>query len=1262
VSICDPVYHFRQNFFSSFYEFVKTLPAPFFLLIFASVIFASAESNETPQPTFVQAAAFASSDRVDLSRSMWSSLNAPHPASLRIREALDNGRAIGGRASGGDADGNIARFSSIPMPPPSLSFDGIANLDNGIIHGLLILPPDMNGDIGPDHYVQTVNALIRVFSAHTGEPVSPAFKISDIFAPLGTACSTRNDGLPIVLYDAFADRWLISQTCTAFPPFRQMLAVSKSGDPLGGYFVYEFAMPNIRLNDFPKFGIWSDGYYMSTEEYVGSTFDGSGAFAFDREKLLAGDPSAGYVYFRYPIAAPYRRSTLLPADLDGLTPPPAGAPNIFAGYTATEYGDPQDGIRLFDFHADFRTPENSTFTERPESPLAVAPFDPTSPEGRADIAQPTPGERLDSSSDRLNYRLAYRNFGSQQSLVFNQTVRTSANGDAYRAGVRIYELRRTGSTYAVYEQSTIGDAESSRWVASAAQDRMGNLAVQYNHVSDQKRVSDRYTGRLASEPAGGFRTENEIVSGTGVQKAFGWRWGEYSGLNVDPVSDCNFWATNAYYSLESEQMSDFTWLTRIGRFKFDECTSAIRGRLGGSVINAGNNAAIENARVEVYLGQDVSGGHFTRYSRLPLGSIDGITLPPGEYTVVASAHGYQSRSTTLAVVAPPAASFFNHQLPPLPIPTVAAAALVNESCRIKQASEPGETVTLDLARSNAGAANASSLTAELLSEGGVTHPSVPQVYGVLPADGTVVTRPFTLTVSPTVTCGSSLTLTFRISDGASRLDDLHVELRAGETRYALSENFDNRAAPALPAGWTTSSTPNHQLWRTSTDHVQSAPNALFSPDPLQMGENEVVSPVFSITTSTAEVSFRNWYELETTFLRNRLYDGVVLEIKYGRGRWQDIVSAGGTFGTGGYDGTIDTCCSNPLGGRQGWSGRSGINQVSEYVTTRVKLPPTAVGRDVQLRWKVGTDIGGLREGMYIDDVAVTDGYECTCAAAPTQAPFDFDADGKTDLAVLNFNDGGQPDARWVQSSDGATHSAFWGSTGDVPVNADFDGDGRTDLAIFRSGTWYILPSAAAAPVIVNFGLPGDHPVPADYDGDGKADIAVYRAPTGTWYVLRSRDAQVRAYQFGLADDKPVMGDFDGDSKTDMAVFRPSDGTWYIARSSDAGFTIVNFGLNADVPVPGDYDGDGRTDIAVFRPAAGTWYLLRSTAGFAAASFGIQEDLPLQADFDGDGRADIAVYRPSTGVWWHLRSSDQQAEARGYGASPDVPVPSIYVMR
>jgi hypothetical protein len=534
----------------------------------------------------------------------------------------------------------------------------------------------------------------------------------------------------------------------------------------------------------------------------------------------------------------------------------------------------------------------------------------------------------------------------------------------------------------------------------------------------------------------------------------------------------------------------------------------------------------------------------------------------------------------------------------------------------------------------------------------------------MPVGGPAITKPFVFTVSLLTGCGDVLTLRFDIRDGSEALGTLEMPLQTGELQYAFLEDFDSVAAPALPPGWATSTSENHQLWRTSTNRTQSAPNAIFSPAPIQRGVNELVSPQFLVQTAAAEVRFRNWYELETTFLRNRLFDGSVMEISIAGGQWQDILDAGGSFISGGYDGVLDACCQNPLAGRMAWSGRSGVNQTSEFITTRASLPPTAAGSNVRLRWRIGTDIGTFREGQYIDDLAVTDGYACYCTASTqNSAPFDFDGDGRTDISVYDLNDSAdRPDFRVLESSTGQVSAAFFGSGGDIPAIADFDGDGKADIAVFRpsSGTWFILRSLDGTVTLTGFGLAGDLPVPADYDGDGRSDIAVYRPSEGIWYLLRSSDGQFAGVRFGLADDLPVPADFDGDGRADFAVFRPSSGVWYIFRSSDNGYTIVQFGLGGDRPVPGDFDGDGKADLAVYRPSERLWYLLRSQAGFAAVQFGLPDDIPIQADLDGDGRRDIAVFRASDSVWYYLRSSDGAFAAAEFGGTGEMPVPGIYV--
>jgi len=286
------------------------------------------------------------------------------------------------------------------LPTPNVSFEGISEADT-VALGQGFLPPDTNGEIGPNHFVLTVNVTLRIYD-RTGAPLVNLATIGSLFATIPGSCANTNDGDPIVLYDQLADRWIISQFCTvANPNNHQLIAVSKTPDPTGAYYLYDFMMPNNDFNDYPHFGMWPDAYYMTDNEFnqAGTSFLGAGAFAFNRAKLLAGDPTANFIYFDSNAGCPAacQFGGMLPADMDGFIPPPAGTPNTFMQFDDDQAGGAADQLRIFDFHADFATPANSTFTERTGSPLAVATFDSREvPSGsRAVVPQPAGGVNLD---------------------------------------------------------------------------------------------------------------------------------------------------------------------------------------------------------------------------------------------------------------------------------------------------------------------------------------------------------------------------------------------------------------------------------------------------------------------------------------------------------------------------------------------------------------------------------------------------------------------------------------------------------------------------------------------------------------------------------------------------------------------------------------------------------------------------------------------------------------------------------------------------
>jgi len=665
------------------------------------------------------------------------------------------------------------------VSPPSLSFGGLSSADNQTAFGFQVSPPDTDGDVGPNHYVQIVNLVFRVFDK-AGNPLTAALKVSTIFAPLGAPCGARDDGDPIVLYDPLADRWMLSQFCTVADPFNhQVIAVSKTPDPSGAWFLYDFKMPNVKFNDYPKFGVWTDAYYMTDNQFnqAGTAFLGAGVFAFDRAKMLAGNPTAGYIYFDVENGNT-AIGGMLPADIDGFNPPALGSPGLFAYFTATEFGDPADALRLFAFHADFANPPASTFTELAESPVVVAPFDPRSPTGRDDIEQPAPATSasyLDSIADRLMFRLQYRNFGTHESLVVNHTVNVSGVAPTtpatHQAGVRYYELRRSGGAFAVNEQATFAPDANNRWMGSAAMDGSGNLAVAYSASSLTLRPSIHYAGRLASDPPNGlFQGEGILITGTGVQTNTGSRWGDYSALSVDPADDCTFWYTTEYYTAASQAFSSVGWLTRIGTFNLPDCTPVETGTIQGTVRNALTAAPIPGATVQTTNGfvriTDAAGNY-------------SMIVSAGTYDMTASATNYTPDSATGVTVSSGGTTVQDFFLGPIPVVVAApGAAITAEGCGTGNgAIDPGETVTVSLPVRNVGTANTTSLVGTLLSGGGVTAPGAAQNYGVVLAGGPAVARSFTFTASGS--CGGTVTATVQLQDGATNLGTVSYTFTLG---------------------------------------------------------------------------------------------------------------------------------------------------------------------------------------------------------------------------------------------------------------------------------------------------------------------------------------------------------------------------------------------------------------------------------------------------------------------------------------------------
>lgn len=452
---------------------------------------------------------------------------------------------------------------ALAIPAPVVSFDGPSRSDSAAP----TTPPDPSGDVGPDHYVVMSNLVFSVYSKAGVKLYGPAAN-NTLWAGFGGPCEAENAGQPIVVYDLFADRWLLTQHTGAGPTYFVCLALSATGDPLGSY--YRWAFPTggggANLADDPKYAVWGNGYYLGTRERQGAVFQGVGVYAFDRAAMLAGASAPVAVSFLMPPSdPPYEVGDgLLPADVDGATPPPAGTPALFVGALddGALYSD--DALTIWRFTVDFTTPGDASFAWTVTLPLADLDTSFATP---AVIPQPGTATLLDTGAYRHRpmHRVVYRNFGDHDALVGNLTVQ----GAPGMTGIRWWEVRDPNGTPALFQEGTYVPGATDtihRWMGSAAMDVEGNLALGYSASNGSVFPSLYYTGRLAGDASGTLPQGEGILHAGLFSQTTDSGWGTYSSMSVDPADDCSFWYVNEYMA-----STGANWRLRIGSFAFAEC-------------------------------------------------------------------------------------------------------------------------------------------------------------------------------------------------------------------------------------------------------------------------------------------------------------------------------------------------------------------------------------------------------------------------------------------------------------------------------------------------------------------------------------------------------------------------------------------------------------------------------------------------------------------------------------------------------------------
>ncbi len=470
---------------------------------------------------------------------------------------------------------NIPNFSQqIPMPTPNAkealpkNGDPLASLSKNppinrgpvILDQILegtnqalsgVLPPDPDGDNGANHYIQAVNGngTTIIIWDKEGNVVEGPMSLNVLWNQFGV----NGLGDPIICYDQEYDRWILTEFQANGNAL--LVAVSETPDPTGSYYSYRF--PTQLFPDYPKFGLWHDALYVTTNEGASPFIP---VYIIDREDLINGVETdmIRVPGLNKPNTNAFVFNIATPAEWDGTTPPPDGAPHYNVRMVDDAWGTGSaDGIEIWEAYYDKEEPSNS----RMEGPIKIdlAPFD-------SDLCgnsifncidQPGPGT-ISALQHVIFNQAQYRNFTEYEMMLMTFSIDVGDN----IAGTRWVEVRKyPGGQWELYQEGTHSPTEGqSNLQPAVAMDGSGNIGLAYSVVDpDSTYLGLRVTGRLASDSLGTMTYEETLIVEGGSDNPFQ-RWGDYTSLSVDPIDEKTFWYTGEY------MLGNGNWATKVAKF------------------------------------------------------------------------------------------------------------------------------------------------------------------------------------------------------------------------------------------------------------------------------------------------------------------------------------------------------------------------------------------------------------------------------------------------------------------------------------------------------------------------------------------------------------------------------------------------------------------------------------------------------------------------------------------------------------------------
>ena len=411
------------------------------------------------------------------------------------------------------------------------------------------VPSDPTGAVGPNHYVAAWNTAFRVFDKN-GNPLIAEASLATLF-PNNTA------GDPIVLYDAAADRFIITQFEDGDDNenFENGLniAVSAGPDPVNSaWYIYTAGFETGAFPDYPKYSIWRDGYYITSNIETDSNRDpdasGANVFVIQRDSMLVGG-TPGFLSFALPGLQRNRfySPQFFNVGYDEL-PENGGASLVFMQDDAWA-GIADDHLNVWTVNVDWQTPENSSITE-PEI-IPTAPFKSVFDGGSFEnLSQPS-GPDIDVLQATIMNQAQFRAFPGYNSAVFNFVVDVAGDNEE-QAGIRWYELRQiaAGQPWSIFQEGTyVSPDDQNAFAASMVQDQDGSIGMGFTTVSTKNMIAINYTGRYRNDALGTMSVPQTLIAQSTANDPFS-RYADYTHMTLDPADDETMWFISEYFGPE----------------------------------------------------------------------------------------------------------------------------------------------------------------------------------------------------------------------------------------------------------------------------------------------------------------------------------------------------------------------------------------------------------------------------------------------------------------------------------------------------------------------------------------------------------------------------------------------------------------------------------------------------------------------------------------------------------------------------------------